>query len=143
MPLTSLQNGGYSGKSNLVQTMKLYPLILLYLLSDLSFSVLAFQPFFGKRINGGQLNHRPYYLQMSAAEVHEVKLNPERTAIVLIEYQNEFTTVGGKLHEPVKEVMEKTNMLENSKKVADAARDSGCLVVHCPIEFDKVRGLYY
>jgi len=80
---------------------------------------------------------------MSAAEVPEVKLNPERTAIVLIEYQNEFTTIGGKLHEPVKEVMEKTNMLENSKKVADAARDSGCLIVHCPIEFDKVRGLQY
>ena len=42
------------------------------------------------------------------------QLNPAETALVLIEYQNEFTTEGGKLHEAVKPCMESNNMLENS-----------------------------
>ena len=46
-----------------------------------------------------------------AAPLHMVALtlNPSKTALILIEYQNEFTTPGGKLHEAVKDVMEKTN----------------------------------
>jgi hypothetical protein len=36
-------------------------------------------------------------------------LDPKETALVFIEYQNEFATQGGKLHEAVKDVMEKTN----------------------------------
>jgi hypothetical protein len=39
----------------------------------------------------------------------EFTLDPASTAIVFIEYQNEFTTPGGKLHDAVKECMEKTN----------------------------------
>jgi nicotinamidase-related amidase len=73
-----------------------------------------------------------------ATEGLEFTLVPKDTAICFIEYQNEFATEGGKLHDSVKDVMEKTNMLENSKKLADAARKSGCLIVHCPIEYDKV-----
>ena len=36
-------------------------------------------------------------------------LDPKETAFVFIEYQNEFTTEGGKLHDAVKDVMEQTN----------------------------------
>lgn len=36
-------------------------------------------------------------------------LDPSETAFVFIEFQNEFTTEGGKLHDAVKDVMEKTN----------------------------------
>lgn len=80
-----------------------------------------------------------FRLPMSGAtEGVEFTLIPKETAICFIEYQNEFATEGGKLHDSVKDVMEKTNMLENSKKLADAARKSGCLIVHCPIEYDKV-----
>ena len=32
-------------------------------------------------------------------------MNPETTAIVLIEYQNDFTTEGGVFHDGVKDVM--------------------------------------
>jgi hypothetical protein len=39
----------------------------------------------------------------------DYKLDPKETAFVFIEYQNEFATVGGKLHDAVKDVMEKTN----------------------------------
>eukprot|EP00667_Euglena_gracilis_P023174 EG_transcript_26078 len=57
------------------------------------------------------------------------------TALVLIEFQNEFTTEGGKLHGAVKEVMESNNMLANSVELVAAAREKGCKVVHCPITF--------
>ena len=35
-------------------------------------------------------------------------MNPQRTAVVLIEYQNDFTSPGGSLHDAVKGVMEST-----------------------------------
>ena len=35
-------------------------------------------------------------------------LDTKETALLLIEYQNEFTTEGGKLYPAVREVMEKT-----------------------------------
>eukprot|EP00594_Rhizosolenia_setigera_P013907 CAMPEP_0178958234 /NCGR_PEP_ID=MMETSP0789-20121207/11477_1 /TAXON_ID=3005 /ORGANISM="Rhizosolenia setigera, Strain CCMP 1694" /LENGTH=207 /DNA_ID=CAMNT_0020640813 /DNA_START=133 /DNA_END=756 /DNA_ORIENTATION=- len=71
------------------------------------------------------------------SDAPEISLDPSRTALVLIEYQNEFTSEGGKLHDAVKDVMASTNMLENSKVLLEKARAAGCLVVHCPIEFDK------
>lgn len=65
------------------------------------------------------------------------KLDPKETALVLIEYQNEFTTEGGKLYPAVKECMEATGTMENSKRLLDAAREAGLTVIHCPISFDK------
>jgi len=67
----------------------------------------------------------------------EMSLMAEETSLVLIEYQNEFTTAGGALHEAVKECMEKTGTLENSKKVMDAARSAGCKIIHLPIMFEE------
>jgi nicotinamidase-related amidase len=49
-------------------------------------------------------------------------LDPATTAVVLIEYQNEFTSDGGVLHGAVAEVMDKTNMLANTAQVVEAAR---------------------
>jgi nicotinamidase-related amidase len=37
--------------------------------------------------------------------------DPKSTAVVLIEYQNDFTTDGGVLHGAVSEVMAKTGIL--------------------------------
>ncbi|HEX2308556.1 MAG TPA: cysteine hydrolase [Jatrophihabitantaceae bacterium] len=62
-------------------------------------------------------------------------IDPKTTAVVLIEFQNDFTTDGGVLHGAVSEVMEKTDMLANAQQVADAARASGATVMHAPITF--------
>jgi nicotinamidase-related amidase len=61
---------------------------------------------------------------------------PAETAFVFVEYQNEFTSPGGKLHDAVKECMEATNMMTNSIQAAQAARAARCTIVHCPIEFE-------
>lgn len=72
-------------------------------------------------------------INMSASD----PIDAAKTALVLIEYQNEFTTEGGKLHGAVKDCMEATKTLENSKKLLDAARSAGMTVIHVPISFDK------
>jgi nicotinamidase-related amidase len=62
-------------------------------------------------------------------------MDPSKTAVVLVEYQNDFTTPGGVLHEAVKGTMESTGMLANTAAVVEAARAAGVTIVHAPIQF--------
>ena len=62
-------------------------------------------------------------------------MNPKTTALVLIEYQNDFTSEGGSLHAAVKPVMESTNMLDNTVATVEAARALGVTIVFVPISF--------
>lgn len=62
-------------------------------------------------------------------------MKTNETAIVLIEFQNDFTSEGGIFHDGVKEVMEKTNMLPNVEVLTKAARSNGVQVIHVPISF--------
>ena len=80
-----------------------------------------------------------------------MQVDPRTTALVLIEYQNDFTTEGGTLHGAVEGVMEQNDMLEKTKRVIETARSSGATIVHAPITFapgygelgdpDKVYGI--
>lgn len=62
-------------------------------------------------------------------------MNPKTTAIVLIEYQNDFTTSGGVFHEAVKGVMQANGMLGNTIALVDKARSAGASIMHVPISF--------
>jgi ureidoacrylate peracid hydrolase len=62
-------------------------------------------------------------------------MDPKRTAVVLIEYQNDFTSEGGTLHDAVKPVMNSTNMLANTLDTVKRARELGATIVHAPITF--------
>jgi nicotinamidase-related amidase len=64
-----------------------------------------------------------------------MSIDPKTTALVLIEYQNDFTSEGGVLHGAVSEVMDKTGMMANTLEVVDAARSAGATVMHAPITF--------
>eukprot|EP00420_Gonyaulax_spinifera_P038282 CAMPEP_0197887216 /NCGR_PEP_ID=MMETSP1439-20131203/19309_1 /TAXON_ID=66791 /ORGANISM="Gonyaulax spinifera, Strain CCMP409" /LENGTH=231 /DNA_ID=CAMNT_0043507047 /DNA_START=70 /DNA_END=765 /DNA_ORIENTATION=- len=64
-------------------------------------------------------------------------VNPKTTAVLLIEYQNEFTSEGGKLYPAVKDCMAANGMLDNSANVALQARKAGAKVFHAPISFSK------
>ena len=57
------------------------------------------------------------------------------TAIVLIEFQNDFASEGGIFHDAVKEVMEKTNMLSNTLELITKAREEEIEIIHVPISF--------
>jgi len=61
----------------------------------------------------------------------------DRTAVVFIEYQKDFTDKGGKLYSATKAVMEHTGMLENSTKFLQFCRDQkGMTILHVPIVFE-------
>jgi nicotinamidase-related amidase len=69
-----------------------------------------------------------------------MEFDPRSTAVVLIEYQNDFTSDGGALHDAVSGVMDDTGMLDRSKAVAEEARRAGATVVHAPITFAEGYG---
>ena len=49
-------------------------------------------------------------------------MDPKITAVVMIEYQNDFVKSGGAQHELVRGVMESTGMLANSLRLAEESR---------------------
>ena len=64
-------------------------------------------------------------------------MDPKHTALVLIEYQNDFTSDGGTLHDAVKPVMEATQMLPNTIDTVKQARALGATIVYAPITFTE------
>jgi nicotinamidase-related amidase len=64
-------------------------------------------------------------------------LDPSETALVLIEFQNDFTTEGGVFHGAVQTVMEQNEMLPKAAALAEKARARGVTVMHAPITFAK------
>jgi ureidoacrylate peracid hydrolase len=62
-------------------------------------------------------------------------MDPKTTAVVLIEYQNDFTSEGGSLHDAVKGVMEQEHMLPNSVETVAKARELGATIIYAPITF--------
>lgn len=62
-------------------------------------------------------------------------MDPATTAVVLIEYQNDFTSDGGALHGAVAGSMAETGMLANTVELLAAAREAGATVIHSPIQF--------
>ena len=62
-------------------------------------------------------------------------MNPHSTALVLIEFQNDFTTPGGVFHDAVKDVMRTSDMLTNTAATVQQARKLGVKIIHLPIQF--------
>jgi nicotinamidase-related amidase len=62
-------------------------------------------------------------------------MTPDTTALLLIEYQNDFVSEGGAQHDAVKAVMADTDMLAHSRAVVEQARGRGVTVMNAPISF--------
>lgn len=67
-------------------------------------------------------------------------IDPATTALVLIEFQNEFTSKGGVLHGAVEKVMQETNMLANTVELVGVLRRRGVTIMHAPITFAEGYG---
>ena len=76
--------------------------------------------------------------QRAAGDEPLPSINPQETAVLICKFQNDFATPGGKIYDTVKEVMEVTNMKDNSIHFVDLARKAGCTIVHCPISLQPV-----
>jgi nicotinamidase-related amidase len=66
-----------------------------------------------------------------------MSFDPAKTAVVLIEYQNDFTSEGGVLHGAVREVMDKTDMLANTGASSKPPGPPAPPIMHAPITFAK------
>jgi len=64
-------------------------------------------------------------------------MKAQKTAIVLIEFQNEFCQEGGKLHDMVKDEIARQKTVEHAIELAEGARQKGALIVHCGFVFDE------
>jgi nicotinamidase-related amidase len=69
-----------------------------------------------------------------------MSIDAKNTAVLLIEYQNEFASEGGVLHKAVEGVMKETNMLANTLKLVEQARGRGAAILHAPITFAEGYG---
>lgn len=63
-------------------------------------------------------------------------MKAKETAVVLIEFQNEFCSEGGKLNDGVKAEIARQNTIANAARLAEGAREKGALVIHAPFIFD-------
>lgn len=63
-------------------------------------------------------------------------MKAKETAVVLIEFQNDFCQAGGKLHDGVKGEIERQKTIPNAVKLAEGARKKGAVVIHAPFIFN-------
>jgi nicotinamidase-related amidase len=67
-------------------------------------------------------------------------MDPQKTAVVLVEFQNDFTSEGGALHGAVKDSMAATDMITHTQEAVAAARAAGVTIIHAPIQFAEGYG---
>ncbi|NOY35842.1 MAG: cysteine hydrolase [bacterium] len=63
-------------------------------------------------------------------------INEQKTAILLIEFQNQWTQKG-LYHRLIKGQLEKRGVLENTKNLVDRARERGIKIIHAPLVIDS------
>jgi ureidoacrylate peracid hydrolase len=64
-------------------------------------------------------------------------MKAKETAVVLIEFQNDFCKEGGKLHGGVKSELSRQNTIPNAVRLAEEARKKGALIIHSPFVFNE------
>lgn len=64
-------------------------------------------------------------------------MNARETAVLFIEFQNDFCRQNGLLYEVVKDELERLGTVQNAKRLLDGARRAGCKVIHAPFTLDK------
>jgi nicotinamidase-related amidase len=64
-------------------------------------------------------------------------MRPDQTAVLLIEFQNEFCKEGGKFYDNVKQEIQRQQTITHGAKLLSGAREAGCLVIHSPFVYDE------
>lgn len=64
-------------------------------------------------------------------------MKASETAIILIEFQNDFCNPEGKLFSLVQNELTRNQTIIHAKKLLDEARQKGCQIIHCPFSLDK------
>jgi nicotinamidase-related amidase len=64
-------------------------------------------------------------------------MKAKETAVILIEFQNDFCKEGGKLFDGVKDEIARQSTIPNAVRLAEGAREKGALVIHTPFVFNE------
>lgn len=64
-------------------------------------------------------------------------MKAKNTALILIEFQNDFCKEGGKLFSLVSSEIKRNQTLDNAKKLLEGARKKGIIIIHCPFVLDR------
>jgi len=64
-------------------------------------------------------------------------MKAKETAVVLIEFQNDFCKEGGKLHSGVQAEISRQNTIPNAMRLAEEARKKGAQIIHSPFIFNE------
>ena len=64
-------------------------------------------------------------------------MKAKETAVILIEFQNEFCKEGGKLFDGVKDEIARQSTIPNATRLAEGAREKGATVIHTPFVFNE------
>ena len=64
-------------------------------------------------------------------------MKAKETAVILIEFQNDFCKEGGILHDGVKQEISRQGTITNAVKLAEGARKKGAMVIHTPFVFNE------
>jgi len=64
-------------------------------------------------------------------------MKAKETAVILIEFQNEFCKEGGKLFDGVKGEIARQSTIPNAVRLAEGAREKGARVIHAPFVFNE------
>ena len=65
-------------------------------------------------------------------------MKASETALVLIEFQNDFCKEDGRLYDVVKDELARQGTIPNAIRLLEKARQKGCLVIHCPFVYDRL-----
>ena len=64
-------------------------------------------------------------------------MKANETALILIEFQNDFCKENGKLYALVADEIARNNTIANAARLLDGARKKGVNIVHCPFVLDR------
>ncbi len=63
-------------------------------------------------------------------------MKASETAVIFIEFQNDFCKEKGKLFDTVHEEITRNETIKNASALLAAARAKGCKIIHCPFTLD-------
>ncbi|MBQ7109664.1 MAG: cysteine hydrolase [Thermoguttaceae bacterium] len=64
-------------------------------------------------------------------------MKANETAIIFIEFQNDFCKEGGKLNGLVRDEIARNQTIENAVRLLNGAREKGVKIIHCPFVLDR------
>jgi nicotinamidase-related amidase len=75
------------------------------------------------------------YAEAATPEEIITKVPKEKTAIVMVEFQNSWLDSKGDLNPLIKNQLEKKNAIENSVELVNRARESGIKLIYTPLSY--------